>query len=159
LPIVSGALACPWRCGLQDRLGQRFSSEVGDLLVFGIDDHAAEGFPVGVLHQQHGVPGLTALGIHPGVGRGTIWAVARLTVNANGITVRQMLTPDGLQGRVNTTGRMLAWGGTPFGALIGGLAADTYGVRVAYLILAVPIVISLALVIASPVRGLRIAVD
>ncbi|MEV4480278.1 MFS transporter [Micromonospora coxensis] len=88
-----------------------------------------------------------------------IWAVARLTVNANGITVRQLLTPDALQGRVNTTGRMLAWGGTPFGALVGGLAADTYGVRAAYLMLAVPVVLSLALVIASPVRGLRIAVD
>ncbi|BCJ74911.1 MFS transporter [Catellatospora sp. IY07-71] len=88
-----------------------------------------------------------------------IWAVARLTVNANGITVRQLLTPDALQGRVNTTGRMLAWGGTPFGAVIGGLAADAYGVRVTYLMLAVPVVLSLALVIASPVRGLRIAVD
>ncbi|WP_439427488.1 MFS transporter [Micromonospora sp. LA-10] len=89
----------------------------------------------------------------------TIWAVARLTVNANGITVRQLLTPDALQGRVNTTGRMLAWGGTPFGALIGGLAADTFGVRVAYLMLAVPVVLSLALIITSPVRGLRITVD
>ncbi|TWJ21258.1 MFS transporter [Micromonospora endolithica] len=88
-----------------------------------------------------------------------MWAVARLTVNANGITVRQLLTPDALQGRVNTTGRMVAWGGTPFGALIGGLAADTYGVRVAYLVLAVPVVLSLALVTASPVRGLRIAVN
>ncbi|MET8065333.1 MFS transporter [Micromonospora sp. NPDC005313] len=88
-----------------------------------------------------------------------IWAVARLTVNANGITVRQLLTPDALQGRVNTTGRMLAWGGTPFGALIGGLAADTFGVRVAYLMLAVPVVLSLALVVTSPVRGLRVTVD
>ncbi|QLQ35341.1 MFS transporter [Micromonospora robiginosa] len=88
-----------------------------------------------------------------------VWAVARLTVNANGITVRQLLTPDALQGRVNTTGRMLAWGGTPFGALIGGLAADAYGARVAYLLLAVPVVLSLALVIASPVPGLRIRVD
>jgi MFS family permease len=88
-----------------------------------------------------------------------IWAVARLAVNANGITVRQLLTPDELQGRVNTTGRMLAWGGTPFGALVGGLTADAYGVRVAYLVLAVPVVLSLALVLASPVRGLRLAVD
>ena len=88
-----------------------------------------------------------------------VWAVARLTVNANGITVRQMLTPDDLQGRVNTTGRMLAWGGTPFGALIGGLTADAYGVRVAYVVLAVPPALSLALVLASPVRGLRLAVD
>jgi Transmembrane secretion effector len=88
-----------------------------------------------------------------------IWAVARLTVNANGITVRQLLTPDELQGRVNTTGRMLAWGGTPFGALAGGLTADAYGVRVAYLVLAVPALLSLALVLASPVRGLRLATE
>jgi MFS family permease len=87
----------------------------------------------------------------------TIWAVARLTVNANGITVRQLLTPDELQGRVNTTGRMMAWGGTPFGALVGGLMAEGYGVRVAYLALAVPAAISLAIVLASPVRGLRLA--
>jgi len=87
----------------------------------------------------------------------TIWALARLAVNANGITVRQLLTPDELQGRVNTTGRMMAWGGTPFGALIGGLAAEAYGVRIAYLALAVPAVISLAVVLASPVRGLRLA--
>jgi hypothetical protein len=80
-------------------------------------------------------------------------------VNANGITVRQLLTPDELQGRVNTTGRMLAWGGTPFGALAGGLTADAYGVRVAYLVLAVPAVLSLALVLASPVRGLRLATE
>jgi MFS family permease len=88
-----------------------------------------------------------------------IWSVARLTVNANGITVRQLVTPDELQGRVNTTGRMIAWGGTPFGALIGGLTADAYGVRVAYLVLAVPAAISLVAVLASPVRSLRLAVN
>jgi predicted MFS family arabinose efflux permease len=88
-----------------------------------------------------------------------VWSVARLAVNANGITVRQLLTPDELQGRVNTTGRMLAWGGTPFGALLGGLSADAYGVRVAYLLLAVPATLSVVLVYASPVRGLRLAVD
>jgi len=87
-----------------------------------------------------------------------VWAVARLTVNANGITVRQLLTPDALQGRVNTTGRMIAWGGTPFGALLGGLVADTAGVRVAYLVLAVPAAISLIALLASPVRTLRLPV-
>ena len=88
-----------------------------------------------------------------------VWSIARLTVNANGITVRQLLTPDELQGRVNTTGRMVAWGGTPFGALLGGLAADAYGIRTAYLLLAVPAAIGLLLALASPVRGLRLPVD
>jgi hypothetical protein len=88
-----------------------------------------------------------------------VWSVARLGVNANGVVVRQLLTPDALQGRVNTTGRMVAWGGTPFGALLGGLAAEAYGVRTAYLLLAAPAAIGLALAVASPVRGLRLPTD
>jgi MFS family permease len=90
------------------------------------------------------------------MGLWALWAIARLTVNANGITVRQLLTPDHLQGRVNTTGRMISWGGTPFGALIGGVIADSYGVRVAYLVLAIPAVLGLALVMSRDVRSLHI---
>jgi hypothetical protein len=85
-----------------------------------------------------------------------IWTFSELTVNGNGITVRQMLTPDELQGRVNTTGRMIAWGGTPFGALLGGWLAQTAGIRIAYLALAVPAAIGLAVLLATPVRSLRI---
>ena len=91
-----------------------------------------------------------------------LWAVsatARLVVNANSVTVRQLLTPDELQGRVNTTGRMISWGGTPFGALLGGLTAQAYGVRVAYLLLAVPAALALGWLLASPVRGLRLPAD
>jgi MFS family permease len=84
------------------------------------------------------------------------WACARLLVNGNGITVRQLLTPDELQGRVNTTGRMISWGGVPFGALLGGGAAETLGVPLTYAVLAVPAVIGLAVLLASPVRGLRV---
>ena len=88
-----------------------------------------------------------------------LWAYARITVNGNGITVRQLLTPDELQGRVNTTGRMIAWGGTPFGALAGGVIADVAGVRVAYLALALPAAIGLGVLLTSPVRRLRLASD
>ncbi|HEX5201451.1 hypothetical protein ACFQS1_35590 [Paractinoplanes rhizophilus] len=41
----------------------------------------------------------------------------------------------------------------------GGLAAGAYGVRAAYLLLAVPAAIGLALAVASPVRGLRLPTD
>jgi MFS family permease len=86
-----------------------------------------------------------------------VWAYARITVNGTGITVRQLLTPDALQGRVNTVGRMIAWGGTPVGALAGGLIADAAGIRVAYLTLAVVPVIGVGLLLGSPVRLLRVA--
>lgn len=53
-------------------------------------------------------------------------------VTATGITVRQMLTPDHLQARVNTAGRMIAWGGSPVGAMLGGVLAETLPVRLAF---------------------------
>jgi hypothetical protein len=68
--------------------------------------------------------------------------------------VRQQLTPDDLQGRVNTTGRMISWGGTPFGALIGGTIAELAGVQAAYLALAVPVAVGFGVLLASPVRRL-----
>jgi MFS family permease len=85
-----------------------------------------------------------------------VWELARTTGNLNGITVRQQLTPDELQGRVNTTGRMISWGGTPFGALVGGTIAELAGVQAAYLALSVPAIIGFGVLVASPVRGLRI---
>jgi MFS family permease len=50
--------------------------------------------------------------------------------------VRQLVTPDQLQGRVNATARMIAWGGSPFGALVGGLLADQIGIRPTFLLMA-----------------------
>jgi MFS family permease len=85
-----------------------------------------------------------------------VWEVGRGGGNMNGITVRQQLTPDELQGRVNTTGRMISWGGTPFGALVGGGVAELAGVRAAYVVLTVPVALGLLVLLASPVRRLRI---
>ena len=86
-----------------------------------------------------------------------LWAVcdfASATAITNGITVRQQLTPDDLQGRVNTTGRMIAWGGTPVGAAVGGLVADAHGVATAYLLLGMPVALALIALVMSPVRRL-----
>jgi MFS family permease len=84
-----------------------------------------------------------------------VWEFAGATARTNGITVRQQLTPDHLQGRVNTTGRMIAWGGTPFGALLGGVLADTYDVGTAYLCMTVPLGVAIVVLLASPVPRLR----
>lgn len=84
-----------------------------------------------------------------------LWDLARTTATTNGITVRQQRTPDHLQGRVNTTGRMIAWGGTPFGAMLGGLLADTVGVPWAFAALALPAAAAAAYLFHSPVRRLR----
>jgi MFS family permease len=58
-------------------------------------------------------------------------------VTTTGITVRQMLTPDHLQSRVNTAGRMIAWGGNPVGAVLGGLLAEFLPIRLTFGLLAI----------------------
>ncbi|MEW1820378.1 MFS transporter [Arthrobacter sp. NPDC080031] len=72
------------------------------------------------------------------------WQATNSLVSLNGIVVRQSLTPASLQGRVNTTARMIAWGGQPFGAGIGGLCAELWGVRAALLIAGTGVLLSLA---------------
>jgi hypothetical protein len=117
--------------------------------------------PVSIIAYGMYVVAVPALLIDPMFGAAllfwAVWDLARTSANVNGITVRQQLTPDELQGRVNTTGRMIAWGGTPFGALLGGLAAQAGGVTVAYLVLAVPAAAGCLVLLASPVRRLRTA--
>jgi hypothetical protein len=44
----------------------------------------------------------------------------------------QMLTPDHLQSRVNTAGRMLAGAGLPVGAALGGLLAEALPIRLTF---------------------------
>lgn len=64
------------------------------------------------------------------------WELAMVLTVMNGIALRAQLTPDRLQSRVNATGRMLAAGGLPLGALLGGVIADAASVRVAYIVMA-----------------------
>lgn len=70
----------------------------------------------------------------------------------NGITLRQRLTPDRLQGRVNVTARMIAWGGQPFGAAIGGVIAYRFSISTTYLLLTAGIATSAVLLWCSPLR-------
>ena len=60
-----------------------------------------------------------------------LFSLSQMLTQANGITYRQMATPDALQSRVNVIGRMVAWGGQPFGAALGGVVAEATSVRTA----------------------------
>lgn len=50
--------------------------------------------------------------------------LALTSLIVNGIVTRQVVTPDHLQSRVNTTARLIAWGGSPLGAALGGVIAE-----------------------------------
>ena len=48
--------------------------------------------------------------------------------NVNQISLRQAITPDRLQGRMNATMRTIVWGTIPVGSLVGGLLGNVIGV-------------------------------
>lgn len=83
-----------------------------------------------------------------GLGILVLWQSSNSLVILNGIVVRQALTPMPLQSRVNTTARMIAWGGTPLGAALAGVLADAYGSRIALLVASAGVGVSLAVGVA-----------
>jgi MFS family permease len=81
-----------------------------------------------------------------------LWDATHTLVIINGIALRQQVTPDHLQSRVNTTARMIAWGGAPFGAALGGLIAEATDIRTAYLVMALGVAASAVVGWFSPLR-------
>jgi hypothetical protein len=99
---------------------------------------------------------LIGLALAPSLGFGLalvlLWDATHTLIIINGIALRQQVTPDQLQSRVNTTARMIAWGGTPFGAALGGLIAEVADIRTAYLVMAIGVAASAGIGWFSPLR-------
>jgi MFS family permease len=81
--------------------------------------------------------------------------VARPIFNITQVSLRQAVTPDRLQGRVNASIRFVMWGVTPFGALLGGVLGELIGLRATMLIAAIGVSIATVWIFFSPVRTLR----
>lgn len=73
----------------------------------------------------------------------------------NQLSLRQAVTDDRLQGRVNGTMRVVALGTAPLGALLGGVLGDAIGLRPALLVGALGIQLGFVRLYLSPVRSLR----
>jgi MFS family permease len=82
-----------------------------------------------------------------------LWQACNTLVVVNGILARQQATPDELQGRVNTTARMIAWGGQPLGATLAGGLAELYSVRAALIAMGCGVAVSFILGLAGPLRS------
>jgi hypothetical protein len=83
------------------------------------------------------------------------WGAAQTLVIINAISLRQQVAPDHLQSRVNVSARMIAWGGMPFGAAVGGALAQVTSIEVTYLVMALGVGISAAIGWFSPLRFAR----
>ncbi|MEY2524658.1 MAG: hypothetical protein QOJ66_3223, partial [Ilumatobacteraceae bacterium] len=68
------------------------------------------------------------------------WSIG--TTITTGITYRQLAAPDDLRSSVNVFGRMISWGGQPFGAGIGAFVSAAISVRAAYIVSAAAMAIS-----------------
>lgn len=84
------------------------------------------------------------------------WNIAHTSLMIVSISVRQVLTPAHLQGRVNAAGRIIAWGTVPLGTGICGVLVDATGSgRTATLMLVVPVTLSLVVALVLARRAAR----
>jgi hypothetical protein len=73
----------------------------------------------------------------------------------NETSLRQVITPHHLQGRVNAATHLILQGILPLGALAGGAIASAIGVRTTLAIAACGILLSSLWLVCSPVRDVR----
>jgi MFS family permease len=93
--------------------------------------HPVDGITIGALSVA--LLGLLGWAVSPtfaaGLGFLVVWQAGNSLVIVNSITVRNQLTPDSLQGRVNTTARMIAIAGQPVGAGVAGVLVGQVGLQ------------------------------
>lgn len=147
------------------RLGILFSAgAVGGLIASLILPRLTKRFPVGyitllaMIFNPLLIVGLTlSLNFFAALPVYMLWNAVYFLVIINGITLRQLVTPDSLMGRVNITARMIAWGGAPFGATVGGVLTEWLGILPAFLIMTIPVIISAFVGWFSPLRNGKMA--
>jgi MFS family permease len=60
---------------------------------------------------------------------GVLMGVSGVTYNINQVSLRQAITPERMQGRMNATMRFMVWGTMPIGGLLGGVLGGAIGLR------------------------------
>jgi MFS family permease len=84
-----------------------------------------------------------------------LMGLANPLYNINQVSLRQAITPDRLQGRMNASVRFLVWGTIPIGALVGGALGEAVGLWPTIMAMAVCSLLAPLWVLFSPVRVLR----
>jgi MFS family permease len=86
---------------------------------------------------------------------GAILGFGAVVYNIQQVSLRQAITPERLQGRMNASMRFLVWGTMPLGSLTGGALASTIGLRQALFVGAGLAFAPILPVVLSPLRSLR----
>jgi len=89
------------------------------------------------------------------VAGGVIGAATAVIYNINQVSLRQAITPERMQGRMNATMRFIVWGTIPIGSIAGGLLGSVIGLQATIWIGAIGSFIGFLPVLLSPVRSLQ----
>jgi MFS family permease len=84
-----------------------------------------------------------------------VFGFGAVAYNITQVSLRQAITPERLQGRMNAAMRWIVWGTIPLGTLAGGAIGQTVGLRAALWVGAIGSVPVFLWVLLSPVRSIR----
>jgi MFS family permease len=80
---------------------------------------------------------------------------ANVTYNIAQVSLRQAITPERIQGRMNSVMRFIVWGTIPLGSFAGGVLASFIGLRSTLIVSGVGCCLPFLPVLFSPVRSVR----
>jgi MFS family permease len=89
------------------------------------------------------------------VASGIVMGLSGVTYNINQVSLRQAITPERMQGRMNATMRFMVWGTMPIGALMGGALGGAIGLRPTLWISAIGSLFCFVPLLFSPLHALR----
>jgi MFS family permease len=147
------------------------ASGIGLVLAVGYAGGVAGAFAVGPLRARLGVgrllvgtaalftagTALLPLATHatalPMMGGGLfVVYLGVVAFNIGQISLRQAVTPERMQGRMNSTMRVVVWGITPVGAFLAGIVGEAFGLRTVMWLAVIINALSVVPLIASAVR-------
>jgi MFS family permease len=140
---------------------------MGGVLGAAFAGRLARSFPVGrlyVIARTVGAAGTLLLPLASGstpVVVGTcmlsffVWQAALANTNVINASLRQVLTPEHLRGRMNASVRTLVFGALPLGGLVGGLLGGLVGLKAALWLGAIGYTFSIVPILLSPIPRLR----
>src|SRR5439155_919537 len=86
---------------------------------------------------------------------GILFGIGSVAYNITQVSLRQAITPERLQGRMNAAMRWIVWGTLPLGSLTGGGIASVYGLRPALWVGAIGGLFTFLPVTLTSVRKIR----
>ncbi|MCC6619343.1 MAG: MFS transporter [Chloroflexi bacterium] len=128
-----------------ERLARRFG--IGPVITWSAFASAFALLPVVLAPVDGAVPWLIASGI--------IAASTAVIYNVNQVGLRQAITPERMQGRMNATMRFIVWGTIPIGSLVGGALGALIGLQATIAVGVAGSFIGFLPVFFSQVRTLR----